>query len=133
MSNYSDFKVGDFVEVDNYPYGGVVRGTVTKTEGVYIWLDNDPAPYHTAGAYLLNNVITQGGVTSALPANPVPTDDLARLQAENKRLRDALAWYAEDMNYLVEKVVYDKHGQPWYAYVAEGDVQERARKALGGE
>lgn len=59
--------------------------------------------------------------------------DVMYLLLDAGRLETALKWYAEDMNYLVEKVVYDKHGLPWYAYVAEGDVQERACKALAGD
>lgn len=54
-----------------------------------------------------------------------PTDDLARLQAENKRLRDALAFYGK----------YENHERynPEPRSVIDDDCGQTARKALGGE
>lgn len=58
------------------------------------------------------------------------TDDLARLQAENKRLRDALAFYANEANNHREITAAD--GQVWPSEVAN-DGGLRAQQALDGK
>lgn len=64
-----------------------------------------------------------------LKDTPTPPD-LAALQAENKRLRDALAWYADDDNHVLKP----RGGYEYSKTNVEIDDGERARKALeGGE
>lgn len=56
-------------------------------------------------------------------------DELTMLHAENQKLRNCLAWYADKTNYE-----HWRNGNPpelMYLKILHGDDGERARRALG--
>lgn len=59
--------------------------------------------------------------------------DLARLQAENARLREALEWYADAENYRKYYSHDDANDPLDTTSNVQDDAGECARKALGGE